>query len=191
MCDTECECKVDCGYCENKVKHYDFIHDESFQCHTHVQGGIIQKSGNSPMCEDCSQMWCWDNEGPCAKPCKMCGAPCDNECGHTCDECGVETVKGGCKCYDDEYMAEKKRKDNRDMRKRFTNGQQIRHTLKNSVRIGTYNLETNTIVFNTLIFDTLSGFAKAHYKSAGSNRQTVNGWKECEFKVGNEWKFIN
>lgn len=177
-CDTECDCELKCGYCENTVRHYDFIHDKAYQC-------------DGPMCEDCGSNWCWDDQAPCSKPCKECGGACDNGCGCTCEECGEETEKGGCKCYDEEYMAEKKRKDNRDMRKRFTNGQQIRHVIKNSVRIGTYNLETNTIVLNTLSFDTLSGFAKAHYKSAGSNRQTVNGWKECEYKVGDEWKFIN
>ena len=190
-CETECDCEIDCKFCENKLRHYDFVHDETFRCHTQVQGGIVNGAADLPQCEECSERFCWDNEGPCMKPCKMCNSVCDNECGCVCDECGTQTQEGGCKCYDEAYIAQKKEKDNRDMRKRFTDGQEIRHKLRNSIRIGKYDLQTNTIRVNTLIFDSLSGFAKAHYKSIGSTRTTVNGWKECEYKIGEEWKFIH
>lgn len=72
------------------------------------------------------------------------------------------------------------------MRKRFVTGQELRHVIKGDVMTGVYDLATNKIVCGDLRFDSLSGFAKAHYAGIGLVR-SVNGWKECEYKVADVW----
>ena len=196
-CDTYCECLIKCEFCDNTLKHWNFIHDLDYQC-------PIYGSKDVPRCSDCFASDCMECEGPCANPCKDCGGIC-TDCHCLCPDCRTCSKPGGCKCYDlnikkekhgeeakakeakaKEAKAKEAKENNRNMTKRFKNGQQIRHKLKNSMRIGTYNSETNTIVFNKISFNTLSGFAKAHLASVG-NERTVNGWKECEYKEGDDW----
>jgi len=183
-CDTECECEIDCAFCEGKLRHYDFVNDSDYKCVTHWQGGIPQCI--EPMCEDCGHRQCCDSEGPCDKPCKECGVPCDRGCGCQCSKCGEETQEGGCKCYDPNYVLQKK--NHHTMSHRFANQEEIRHRIKANIWIGRYDATTDKIVYNDEIYDSLSSFALAHYKSLKSNRKTVNGWKECEYKDGDEWK---
>lgn len=96
-CDNkECKCEIQCHFCDTMIKHYDFVTDSDYQCYS----GNHQGGSNLPQCLDCCGRWCWDNEGPCMKPCTTCGLPCDFECDCVCDTCGSVTKKGGCKCYD-------------------------------------------------------------------------------------------
>jgi hypothetical protein len=190
-CDTECECQITCISCENKFPRKDFISEDSenrsqsYNSH----GQAVGKA--APICCDCQSQWCWCDEGPCPTPCTTCRMTCDECCGCECEECGETTEQGGCKCYSEEYINMKKKKDNRDMRKRFQNGQEIRHKIKDRIMIGIYDATTNRIVHNDQVFDSLSGFAKAHYVIIGKNRKTVNGWKECEYKQENKWLSTN
>lgn len=180
-CDTDCDCEINCTHCENKIKRTDFLHEEDYRTPMDARNGEVYKYG--PICDDCRGRWCWDDEGPCQKPCKECGGPCDG-CSCECPDCGEETTQGGCRCYSDEQI----KKDNRDMRKRFENGQEIRHRIKTNVWVVIYHSETNTLQKDDTSYTSLSAFAIAHYKAIGSTRKTVNGWKECEYKDGETWK---
>lgn len=184
LCDDECECMIKCSFCENEIRHFDYVNDTDYQCPDSAHNGYVYST--CPMCLDCGARWCWDNEGPCMKPCKECNGTCDSGCGCTCSKCGTETQQGGCKCYDEQYQQEKK--NHHTMSFRFTNGQEIRHRIKTNEWVGVYVADTNTIQSNNSVFDSLSSFALAHYKSIQSNRKTVNGWKECEYKDGDSWK---
>ena len=79
---------------------------------------------------------------------------------------------------------------NRDIRKCFTNGQRIRHTIKciNKTWIGIYDCSQNGIIYDTKFYKSLSGFAETHYSIDRKDRvKSANGWKECECEVNGEW----
>jgi len=190
-CDTECECEIKCNFCENKFPRNNFIEEDSanrsqeYNSHGQTIGEAV------PMCDDCKSRWCWCSEEVCPTPCTNCGSTCDAECGCKCEDCDEITEQGGCKCYDEEFIKLKKKQDHRDMSKRFQNGQEIRHKIKDDSMIGIYNANTNKIVYKDQLFDSLSGFAKAHYVLLNKNRKTVNGWKECEYKQETMWISTN
>jgi hypothetical protein len=77
----------------------------------------------------------------------------------------------------------------RTMQACFADGQQIRHRLRESTWIGSYNKTSNTIVYETKVFDTLHGFALAHLNAERPNRatKTMNAWRECETEINGKW----
>ena len=77
----------------------------------------------------------------------------------------------------------------RDMRKCFTNGQRIRHTIGiNKTWIGIYDSSKNEIMYDTKIYKSLSGFAEMHYSIDRPDRvKSANGWRECECEVNGKW----
>jgi hypothetical protein len=83
----------------------------------------------------------------------------------------------------------KKNKGCRDMKKCFTNGQRIRHTVGiNKTWIATYDSSKNEIVHAGKFYKSLSGFAKAHYEIDRTDRcKEANGWKECQCEVDGKW----
>ena len=185
-CDDVCACLVDCQFCDGKLLRSAFLDlDGENRSQAYTSHGQAVGSA-APICDDCQGAWCYCSEGPCATPCKECGTTCDAGCGCTCSACGSDTEQGGCKCYDEEYIAAVAQRDHRDMRKRFVTGQELRHVIKGDVMTGVYDLANNQIVCGDLRFDSLSGFAKAHYAGLGLVR-SVNGWKECEYKVADAW----
>jgi len=99
-CDKECDCLIPCYFCESvdSVRYFDFIHGTA-TFHNHIQGGVVQRSGDLPICEECQSKCCWDDCGICTKPCTVCGSPCDDGCGCVCELCNKTTEIGGCECY--------------------------------------------------------------------------------------------
>ena len=79
----------------------------------------------------------------------------------------------------------------RDMSKYFTNGQRIRHFYRkqDDTWIGYYDASRDKIIYEEQLFDTLSGFARAHYKFMGIDRK-VNGWTECKCEKNEKWVSI-
>ena len=80
----------------------------------------------------------------------------------------------------------------RDMRKCFTNGQRIRHTIGiNKTWIGIYDSSKNGIMYNGKIYQgrsPLNQFAKSHYETERNDRgSNVNAWSECECEVNEQW----
>lgn len=186
-CDDVCACLIECQFCDGKLSRAAFLdldgenRSQAYTTHGQPLGCA------APICDDCQGAWCWCSEGSCATPCKECGATCDEGCGCTCAACGIETEQGGCKCYDEDYIAKKQLRDKHDMRKRFVTGQEVRHTIKDDVMTGVYDGATNQLICGDLRFDSLSGFAKAHYEGLGKKGRAVNGWRECEYKVDGVW----
>ena len=85
------------------------------------------------------------------------------------------------------------RKSPETMRKIFTDGQKIRHYIKrkNDYWIGTYSAKENRILRGQKSY-TLCDFASSHVRLNYPLRMTgVNGWDQCECKVGEEWIHIN
>ena len=80
----------------------------------------------------------------------------------------------------------------RNMALCFKDEQKIRHSYGESVWVGLYKKNSNTIVFETQEFENLNKFAIAHIKYENPNkvqdRVTVNAWKECETEIEpNTW----
>ena len=80
----------------------------------------------------------------------------------------------------------------RDMRKCFTNGQRIRHTIGiNKTWIGIYDSSKNGIIYNGKMYQgrsPLNQFAKSHYETERNDRgSNVNAWSECECEVNEQW----
>ena len=80
----------------------------------------------------------------------------------------------------------------RDMRKCFTNGQRIRHTIGiNKTWIGIYDSSNNGIMYNGKMYQgrsPLNQFAKSHYETERNDRvSNVNAWSECECEVNEKW----
>ena len=102
-CDTNCDCDIQCYFCENRFLKKDFLNEDGenrSQAYT-SHGQTIGKA--TPMCYECGSKGCWCNEGtPCPTPCKECGATCDSGCGCICSECDCEMEEGGCKCYEED-----------------------------------------------------------------------------------------
>lgn len=75
------------------------------------------------------------------------------------------------------------------MREIFIDGQRIRHTIGDNTWTGTYNSQRNVIIYNNTPYETLSGFAKAHYRVERPDRRcpNSNGWIECKCMINGEW----
>ena len=80
-------------------------------------------------------------------------------------------------------------KKRRTMKKCFTDGQRIRHMIRDKIWIGAYDSSKNAIVHNGTVYRTLSMFATAHVHSEHNpNRATPrDGWKNCQCEVKGEW----
>lgn len=79
----------------------------------------------------------------------------------------------------------------RDMKRCFTDGQRIRHTiLKEGIKNtweGTYNSSINVIVYNGEKLS-LNQFTSYHYTTERPDRTSRNNaWEECECEVNGEW----
>jgi len=81
----------------------------------------------------------------------------------------------------------------RDARERFVDGQKIRHRIGNTGNTwnGVYNLEKNTIACNGIEYSgcsPLNQFATSHYKTDRPDRTyNANAWTECECDENGEW----
>jgi len=76
----------------------------------------------------------------------------------------------------------------RDMKKCFTDGQLIKHTIGiNKTWIGTYNSKSNGILYDEKIL-TLNQFVVLHYKTERPDRTSnANAWKECYCEIDGKW----
>lgn len=76
----------------------------------------------------------------------------------------------------------------RDMRKCFTNGQRIRHTIGiNKTWIGTYDSSRNGIICDGKFYTSLSNFALLHNRVYNPTRMSTDGWTHCECEVDGKW----
>ena len=79
----------------------------------------------------------------------------------------------------------------RVMKKCFSDGQTIRHTIKkiNDTWIGTFDIARNAIVRDDIVYTSMSAFTKGHYASNRPERKNSesNGWAECECIVDGKW----
>jgi hypothetical protein len=80
-------------------------------------------------------------------------------------------------------------KKRRTMKKCFTDGQRIRHTIRDKIWIGAYDSSKNVIVHNGTTYRTLSMFATAHVLTEHNPHRATprDGWKNCECEVKGEW----
>ena len=75
----------------------------------------------------------------------------------------------------------------RELKKCFTDGQRIRHTIGTNSWIAAYSAEKNQIMYRERTWS-LSAFVDAHYKIMRPFRTSkANAWKECECEVGETW----
>ena len=77
----------------------------------------------------------------------------------------------------------------RNMAKCFVDGQQIRHVIGSEhVRIGTYSLAENKILFDGQYYS-LNKFGENHCKLKKPNRKSanINAWLECECLINGKW----
>jgi hypothetical protein len=76
----------------------------------------------------------------------------------------------------------------RDMKRCFTNGQRIRHTIGiNKTWEGTYNSTSNNIIYNGESLS-LNQFTSCHYANERPYRTSKNNaWAECECEVEGKW----
>jgi hypothetical protein len=79
----------------------------------------------------------------------------------------------------------------RDMRKCFTDKQNIRHVIdSDNIWIGKYDFSSNSIIYESEYLS-LNKFAINHYNKIEPNkRQSVNAWKECECEINGNWVSI-
>jgi hypothetical protein len=76
----------------------------------------------------------------------------------------------------------------RTMSNIFANGQRIQHLIKpDKTWIATYNSTTDRIVCNDNSYTSLSDFALKHHLIYNPERQSCNGWAECDCEVNGEW----
>ena len=110
----------------------------------------------------------------------------DNETDET-DEENEESIKDLI----DDSIKDLKIKGCRDMKKCFTNGQKIKHTIGiNKIWIGTYDLFNNTILYNEKVYggrSPINQFVISHYQFERPDRVSVNAWSECECEINGEW----
>ena len=79
----------------------------------------------------------------------------------------------------------------RDMSLCFKHKQEIRHVIGQSVWVGIYDKNINKIRCGGEIYDSPSGFSSYHYHIVRKDRNSnSNGWKECEYKVEDDWLSI-
>lgn len=84
----------------------------------------------------------------------------------------------------------------RDMRKYFTDGQRIRHTIGvNKTWIGTYDYARNGITRDTIFYKSLSGFVNTHHRDNGTyTNNGVNGWAKttkAECELDGQWIYVS
>lgn len=111
----------------------------------------------------------------------------DNETDET-DEENEESIKDLI----DDSIKDLKIKGCRDMKKCFTNGQKIKHTIGiNKIWIGTYDLFNNTILYDEKVYggrSPINQFVLSHYQFEKPDRKvSVNAWSECECEINGEW----
>ena len=91
----------------------------------------------------------------------------------------------------EELIKDLKIKGCRDMKKCFTNGQKIKHTIGiNKIWIGTYDLFNNTILYDGRVYggrSPINQFVISHYQFERPDRVSVNAWSECECEINGEW----
>ncbi len=79
-----------------------------------------------------------------------------------------------------------------NMKDIFTDELPIRHVINKKegkkIKIGLYEKNKDKIISNENEYNSLSAFAKSHYMDVESDRQTVNGWVECEIYIDGKWK---
>jgi hypothetical protein len=77
----------------------------------------------------------------------------------------------------------------RNMRKCFTNGQRIRHTIGiNKTWVGIYDSTKNAILHDGKIYTSPSNFGLMHIRAVSNpNRMSINGWTYCECEVDGKW----
>jgi hypothetical protein len=80
-------------------------------------------------------------------------------------------------------------KKRRTMKKCFTDGQRIRHRIRDKMWIGAYDSSKNAIVHNGTTYRTISMFATAHVIADHNPNRVAprDGWKHCECEVKGEW----
>ena len=80
-------------------------------------------------------------------------------------------------------------KKRRTMKKCFTDGQRIRHRMRDKMWIGTYDSSKNAIVHNGTTYRTISMFATAHVIADHNPNRAAprDGWRYCECEVQGEW----
>lgn len=110
----------------------------------------------------------------------------DNETDET-DEENEESIKDLI----DDSIKDLKIKGCRDMKKCFTNGQKIKHTIGiNKIWIGTYDLFNNTILYDEKVYggrSPINQFVLSHYQFERPDKVSVNAWSECECEINGEW----
>ena len=78
----------------------------------------------------------------------------------------------------------------RDMKKCFTHGQRIRHTIGiNKNWVATYDSSRNGIECDGKLYSSLSKFATAHVRKDynPSRASQRDGWKHCECEIDGKW----
>jgi hypothetical protein len=77
----------------------------------------------------------------------------------------------------------------RDMRKYFTDGQRICHTIGvNKTWIATYDYARNGIICDTIFYKSLSGFVNTHHKHNGTyTNNGVSGWATAKYELDGQW----
>ena len=77
----------------------------------------------------------------------------------------------------------------RDMRKYFTDGQRICHTIGvTKTWIGTYDYARNGIICDTIFYKSLSGFVNTHHKHNGTyTNNGVSGWATAKYELDGQW----
>ena len=79
----------------------------------------------------------------------------------------------------------------RDMSLCFNHKQEIRHIIGQSIWVGVYDKNINKIKYGDKRYNSPSGFSSDHYHMLRKDRNSnSNGWKECEYKVGDDWLSI-
>jgi hypothetical protein len=81
----------------------------------------------------------------------------------------------------------------RDMRKYFTDGQRISHTIGvDKTWIGTYDYANNRIICDTIFYKSPSGFVNTHHKENGTyTSRGVNGWVYAKYELDGQWNSMS
>jgi len=75
-----------------------------------------------------------------------------------------------------------------DMSLYLEHKQEIRHIIGGSIWLGVYDKNTNKIKYGDKRYNSPSKFSSDHYHILRKDRDSnLNGWKECEYKVGDDW----
>jgi hypothetical protein len=80
---------------------------------------------------------------------------------------------------------------NDDLAPYFRNGRLIRH-MDCTDWIGSYDAVRRVILCRGKSYSTLSGFARAYYKTKKHSAKRPNGWEECEYQQDDgTWRRVN